>query len=231
MKKYLWLLILAAICASGVGNMKGNCSFNEKIQAIKKSDVLERDAADNKSLDIVENSDTDIVKTETTEETVFEVTENIIVKSNNLLLFEKEVTTDTTDKQEPTTEVAPVIINIYSANENWDGYSIDEVSVESVTPFVIWDILKSYRMVPPGAQVNSLTKIEVNGEKYLELDITEDFLIYIRGLGTAGEGMVMGSIVNTFIDAYGVTRVRVMVEGEGFVSGHAEYYGYMEHQY
>ena len=57
----------------------------------------------------------------------------------------------------------------------------------------------------------------------LSLDLNEAFLAGLRESGSTGELMYMGSLVNTFLDNFNCTTVRVTVEGKPFSTGHSEY--------
>ena len=57
----------------------------------------------------------------------------------------------------------------------------------------------------------------------LSLDMNEAFLAGLRASGSTGEFLYMGSLVNTFLDNFNCTTVRVTVEGQPFSTGHTEY--------
>ena len=57
----------------------------------------------------------------------------------------------------------------------------------------------------------------------LRLDMNEAFLAGLRESGSTGELMYMGSLVNTFLDNFNCTTVRVTVNGQSFSTGHSEY--------
>lgn len=57
----------------------------------------------------------------------------------------------------------------------------------------------------------------------LSLDMNEAFLAGLRESGSTGELMYMGSLVNTFLDNFNCTTVRVTVNGQSFSTGHSEY--------
>ena len=69
------------------------------------------------------------------------------------------------------------------------------------------------------AQVLAISK---DGDA-LSLDMNEAFLAGLRASGSTGEFLYMGSLVNTFLDNFNCTTVRVTVEGQPFSTGHTEY--------
>ena len=57
----------------------------------------------------------------------------------------------------------------------------------------------------------------------ITLDFNEAFAQRIRSTGTAGEYILMGSLVNTYLDAFNAATVTVTVEGGVWESGHVIY--------
>ena len=57
----------------------------------------------------------------------------------------------------------------------------------------------------------------------LFLDLNQAFLEQLYTMGTSGEKMLIGYIVNTFLSAYGCETVLLTVNGEAFDSGHTVY--------
>ena len=57
----------------------------------------------------------------------------------------------------------------------------------------------------------------------LKLDMNKDFHWYVYSKGTAGENIIMGSLVNTFIDAFCVDNIKLTVEGHILDTGHIVY--------
>ena len=79
--------------------------------------------------------------------------------------------------------------------------------------------LIAHNALPKGSQVLVISK---DGDA-LSLDMNEAFLAGLRESGSTGELMYMGSLVNTFLDNFNCTTVRVTVEGKPFSTGHSEY--------
>ena len=68
-------------------------------------------------------------------------------------------------------------------------------------------------------QVNSIAREETQ----LTIDFNEAFRDLICSMGTSGERMIIGSVVNTLIVNYEVDAVSITVEGETWESGHVIY--------
>lgn len=69
--------------------------------------------------------------------------------------------------------------------------------------------------------VELLSFTKAGGE--LKLDFNEAFARRISSTGTAGEYIIMGSLVNTYLSAFNAATVTVTVEGEVWESGHVIY--------
>ena len=54
---------------------------------------------------------------------------------------------------------------------------------------------------------------EDNGTRVLNIDFSQEFGTYVGSMGTAGEWTIMGSVCNTFLNAYGCEKVKITVEG------------------
>ena len=110
----------------------------------------------------------------------------------------------------------PVSVTIYSENENADGFDQETIQVDAL----------SAGMLSEDVQVNSFEETEDEGEKALKLDLNQVYLQQLQSMGSTGEYMIMGSVCNTFLDAYGCNKIQVTTDGQEIVTGHAEYPGY-----
>ena len=88
-------------------------------------------------------------------------------------------------------------------------------------------VLIEKSVLPSDVQVLKCDKQTVDGVESLDVDFNEAFGAYVCSMGTTGEYYTIGSVVNTFLDAYGCEKVKITVEGNTLESGHAEYPGYM----
>ena len=77
-------------------------------------------------------------------------------------------------------------------------------------------------------QVLKCDKQTVEGVESLEVDFNGAFGVYVSSKGTTGEYYTIGSIVNTFLDAYGCEKIKITVEGNTLETGHNDYPGYMD---
>lgn len=116
---------------------------------------------------------------------------------------------------------------IYSPNENADGYNKQEMDFEDVSPGMIIGQMVGDGTLPDSVVVMNFEEVDNEGQPALLLDLSSGFGEYVQSMGTAGEDMTMGSLVNTFLDTYGVSSIEILVEGEAFSTGHTEYSGFL----
>ena len=99
--------------------------------------------------------------------------------------------------------------------------------MEDVSAEKIWEQLVAKGVVPADTQVISCTEKTIDGEKALQLDLSEKFSTYLNGQGSSGEYLTVGCICNTFLDAFDGESIRIPVDGKKLETGHAEYPGYL----
>lgn len=124
---------------------------------------------------------------------------------------------------EPTateTSVQTVVqFDLYTPNDHADGFCKKTVVIsELIAQNVITELI----------QENVLNEnIRINSERMegsqLFLDFNAAFSNQLVTYGTAGELMMIGSVVNTFLSAYGADTVMITVDGQIMESGHVIY--------
>lgn len=136
---------------------------------------------------------------------------------------------DDSDKKENQTvqEDKSAEITIYTSNDDATAFVSDSVKIDELTPENIVKVLIEKSVLPSDVQVLKCDKQTVDGVESLDVDFNEAFGAYVCSMGTTGEYYTIGSVVNTFLDAYGCEKVKITVEGNTLESGHAEYPGYM----
>lgn len=110
-------------------------------------------------------------------------------------------------------------ITIYKSNANADGFDTEEVSLDALTPENIMAALIDTGVVPSDVKVLDFKQ----EEDTITLDLSKTFEEYVNQMGTAGEYATVGSVVNTYLDAYDAKAVSLLVEGGTWSTGHAEY--------
>ena len=97
---------------------------------------------------------------------------------------DEESTQETQQKEESTQSAEPEQgsqsqkeIKIYFANKDASGFETEEVAMEDVSAEKIWEQLVAKGVVPADTQVISCTEKTIDGEKALQLDLSENFLL------------------------------------------------------
>lgn len=128
----------------------------------------------------------------------------------------------TSQKEDKSAEIA-----IYTSNDDATAFVSESLKIDELTPENIVKVLIEKSVLPSDVQVLKCDKQTVDGVESLEIDFNEAFGAYVCSMGTTGEYYTIGSVVNTFLDAYGCEKVKITVEGNTLETGHAEYPGYM----
>lgn len=118
-------------------------------------------------------------------------------------------------------------ITVYMSNDDATAFVSESVEIAELTPENIVNALIEKSVLSSDVQVLKCDKQTVDGVESLEVDFNEAFGAYICSMGSTGEYYTIGSVVNTFLDAYGCEKIKITVEGNTLESGHAEYPGYM----
>ena len=136
---------------------------------------------------------------------------------------EEPATIPITDEtaSEPT-DTAPVLFaTIYYGNDNADGFETKSIAVTELNTATLVQELISAGILAEGTEVISE---ELKGT-CLYLDFNDPFRTRLCSMGTSGEYIIMGSLVNTFLDNFmdTIQSVYVTVNGEILESGHVIY--------
>ena len=118
-------------------------------------------------------------------------------------------------------------ITIYTSNDDATAFVAESVKIDELTPENIVNALVQKSVLSSDVRVLKCEEQTIDGVKSLDVDFNEAFGAYVCSMGTTGEYYTIGSIVNTFLDAYGCEKIKITVEGNTLESGHAEYPGYM----
>lgn len=117
------------------------------------------------------------------------------------------------------TQPERISATIYSGNKNADGFVTTQVQLEKLNPITLTDQLIQIGVLTEDVEILALS--QRGGQLFL--DFSSSFATLICSQGTAGEYIIMGSVVNTFLDAYGTETVTITVNGQVLESGHVIY--------
>ena len=134
----------------------------------------------------------------------------------------EEQSEDTVSNEDKSVE-----IQLYVSNDDATEFVSESVKIDELTPENIVKVLIEKSVLSSDVQVLKCDKQTVDGVESLEIDFNEAFGAYVCSMGTTGEYYTIGSIVNTFLDAFDCEQIKITVEGNTLETGHAEYPGYM----
>lgn len=126
---------------------------------------------------------------------------------------EETTTTEESSEEESESANSGEVI-IYKGNQDASGLLEETVKMEEITPERLVNELKRVGILDEDAQ---LFGFELDG-KQATLNLST-----VPTYGTAGESITLGAIGNTFIKAYNLDRLRLLVDGKNYSSGHIEF--------
>lgn len=116
------------------------------------------------------------------------------------------------------------ILTIFSPNDNADGFVKTDVAVPAITDAVIIQQLVNAGVLAQDTSVNTVMEVSVDsGKRTLTADFNEAFRRSVLPMGTSGEYVLMGSVVNTFLTAYDAEAIVITIDGELLETGHSVY--------
>lgn len=123
---------------------------------------------------------------------------------------------------EPTAEAAEgnIAVAVYIPNDNADGFDVSEEKLAELNAEGLMKLLIDAGVYPDTVAVNSCELTEDGG---IALDMNEAFGKVLSGTGTAGELMYLGSLADTFLDAFDAQYITLTVNGAVLETGHNIY--------
>ncbi len=110
-------------------------------------------------------------------------------------------------------------LTLYAPNEDATGFIYTSWEVPEISAEAICGALIEAGVLKEDVAFNSL--VLENGQ--INLDVNDAFLTQLMSYGTAGEYMMMGSVINTLLGAYGAETIMITMDGEIMESGHVVY--------
>ena len=129
-------------------------------------------------------------------------------------------TVETAEPDFPTvdeTEATELIrMTVYYPDENAIGFLTKEMEGKTLS---FLEAMIEVGVLNEDVKVNSMAREDT----HLTIDFNQAFRDIICTMGTSGERMIIGSVVNTLIANYEVETVSITVDGETWESGHVIY--------
>lgn len=134
---------------------------------------------------------------------------------------------DNKNQQDSSIDTEGIMITLYVGNDEATGFEQKEMKIEVLSPQSIIDLLIEQGTLTSDVQLMAFTIEQSDNTNSIELNLNQAFASYVSSMGTTGEYYTIGSICNTFLDAYECDQIKITIEGEPLTTGHAEYPGYM----
>lgn len=134
---------------------------------------------------------------------------------------QSELTTAVTEipETQPVAGLVLLTYELYLPNDNADGFESVIVETDQITAESVLAELQTRGALPETVAINSFS---AEGSQ-LNIDFNRAFGDLVCSTGTAGELMITGSMVNTYLSAFQAESVFFTVEGEILESGHVIY--------
>lgn len=177
------------------------------------------------------SKDTDSKSAETTEKKDATDTTDITEEKDS----EAEKKEDTAEKAEDTTKETESEksqeeqLTLYLPNENADGWNVTKNQIEQVTPDIIIGQLVGAGAIPDSVTVVSFGEDQGENGLILKLDLSSNFAEGLLNMGTAGEYLTMGAVVNSFLDTYQADGIEITAGGTVIETGHTSFEGVLNH--
>ncbi len=113
-----------------------------------------------------------------------------------------------------------VPVTLYHGDENCESIVSQEAAVPELTAQALVDLLSGNDIIAENVVVNSFT---VDNNNIIQLDLSAQFSNILNTMGTSGEYIMLGSLVNTFMDAFDADGVFLTIDGKALETGHNIY--------
>lgn len=110
-------------------------------------------------------------------------------------------------------------LTLYLPDDNAEKLETAVVTVPEISEATILEQLKAAEVLNGDVKINSFSK-EAGA---LTIDFNAAFGQLVGSMGTAGETMILGSVVNTFLTAFDAETVSITVDGSILETGHNIY--------
>ena len=233
MRKFRLLPVIAVSTAL----MMGITGCESTTQKPAKEETKKEETKEEETKQPETSKDTDSESAETKGTTETEDTEDTTdtTEEKDGKDSEAEEKEDATEKAEDTTketeseESQEEQLTLYLPNENADGWNVTKNQIEQITPDIIIGQLVGAGAIPDSVTVVSFG--EDQGEKglILKLDLSSNFAEGLLNMGTAGEYLTMGAVVNSFLDTYQADGIEITAGGAVIETGHTSFEGVLNH--
>lgn len=120
-------------------------------------------------------------------------------------------------------------VTLYLPNKDADGWDVKNNQMEQITPDIIIGQLVGAGAIPDSVTVVSFGEDQGENGLILKLDLSSNFAEGLLNMGSEGEYLTMGSVVNSFLDTYQADGIEVTAGGNVIETGHTSFEGVLKH--
>ena len=236
MRKFRLLPVIAVSTAL----MMGITGCESTTQKPAKEETKKEETTEEETKQPETSKDTDSESAEATEEK--DATNTTDTTDTTDATDEKDVEDSETEKKEDTAEKAENTTEengseesqeeqliLYLPNENADGWNVTKNQIEQITPDIIIGQLVGAGAIPDSVTVVSFGEDQGENGLILKLDLSSNFAEGLLNMGTAGEYLTMGAVVNSFLDTYQADGIEITAGGNVIETGHTSFEGVLNH--
>lgn len=218
MRKFRLLPVIAVSTAL----MMGITGCESTTQKPAKEETKKEETKEEETKQPETSKDTDSESAETTEEKDGKDSE---AEEKEDAAEKAEDTTKETESEESQEEQ----LTLYLPNENADGWNVTKNQIEQITPDIIIGQLVGAGAIPDSVTVVSFGEDQGENGLILKLDLSSNFAEGLLNMGTAGEYLTMGAVVNSFLDTYQADGIEITAGGAVIETGHTSFEGVLNH--
>lgn len=116
--------------------------------------------------------------------------------------------------------VSAITVSYYHGDESAEKLVSETAEIPELSAQALMELLYEKEVLSSSVTVNSFS---VDNNNVIQLDVSSNFSELVNSMGTAGETIIMGSLVNTFLDAFEADGLYIKVDGEDLATGHNIY--------
>lgn len=222
---------LLPVIMVSIALMMGITGCESTTQKPAKEETKKEETKEEETKQPETSKDTDSKSAETTEKKDATDTTDITEEKDS----EAEKKEDTAEKAEDTTKETESEksqeeqLTLYLPNENADGWNVTKNQIEQVTPDIIIGQLVGAGAIPDSVTVVSFGEDQGENGLILKLDLSSNFVEGLLNMGTAGEYLTMGAVVNSFLDTYQADGIEITAGENVIETGHTSFEGVLNH--
>ena len=213
---------LLPVIMVSIALMMGITGCESTTQKPAKEETKKEETKEEETKQPETSKDTDSKSAETTEKK--DATETTDITEENTAEKAEDTTKETESEKSQEEQ-----LTLYLPNENADGWNVTKNQIEQVTPDIIIGQLVGAGAIPDSVTVVSFGEDQGENGLILKLDLSSNFVEGLLNMGTAGEYLTMGAVVNSFLDTYQADGIEITAGGNVIETGHTSFEGVLNH--